>query len=464
MIFHKSILLSAAIFSKAEYASSSSDENEMQVPSLPYLPTSPQGRRRTQASVDPSTVHSCGSCCYEIESASTYSDKLDLSFYSKVINTGGFLVASSSSASDAALYEAALTFDKLTRGRPDFDSTLVSEGVHLAVIGKDEDLTDVPEYKSYASFWNRFRALGATSQKPVTSCSEENLLCLDDDVYSGENICVHVNAHTLLGDFLPTSRNVERFGSEDLEQALIDTYEKSIIDNGLWDNTYAATNYREYFAEGLQSFFDVNAEGESDGDGIHNTINTRNELLSYDEDLYNILERGFSTEFAFECPEQQACDCSSFSCPHVEAPSVEPSPVPSTMPSDSPAPSVSPSIEPSSSPSMESSVLPTTEYFNPNGQCYIDAPNRDMPHRMPDIPNSAEDSIQFCLDHCENAGYLYAGIQWTHQCFCDDTFGSYGIAPLTDCYINCMDGSGNKCGGGWRQNIYLSSSTSPSSQ
>ena len=101
------------------------------------------------------------------------------------------------------------------------------------VIGKDQDLIEVPEYMDYGSFWNRFRALGAASRRPITSCSEENLLCLYGDVYSGENICVHVNAHTILGDFLTTPRNVERFGSEKLEQALRNAYDHSIINNGL---------------------------------------------------------------------------------------------------------------------------------------------------------------------------------------------------------------------------------------
>ena len=360
MIFHKQVLISALfIFSKAELATSqtpatksTNKQDEKQLPTFPYLPTSPHSHRNTQSSTDPNSLNSCGSCCYTIEPASAYSDKLDVSFYSKVINSGGFLIASSSSASDAALYEAALTYDKLTRGRPDLESTFVSEGAHLTVIGKDEDLTDVPEYKTYGSFWNRFRALGATSQRPVTSCSEENLLCLDGDVYSGENICVHANAHMILGDFLPTSRSVERFGSEDLEQALRNAYENSITNKELWENTYAGTNHREYFAEGLQSFFDVNAEGVSDGDGIHNTINTRSELETYDEDLYNIIERAFSTEYAFECPQQQACDCSSFECPHVEAPSSAPSFHPSSRPTLSVAPSSYPSIQPSSSPSM----------------------------------------------------------------------------------------------------------------
>ena len=328
-------------------------KDKKRVSSLPYVPTALQGQRRAQVNTnDPNAITSCGSCCYTIESASEYSDDLDQSFYTKVINTRGFLIASSDAASDTALYEAALTFDKLTRGRPDLEATLIDEGIHLTIIGKDEDLTDVPEYKDYSSFWNRFRALGATSQRPITSCSEENLLCLDGDVYAGEDICVHVHAHTLLGEFLPSSRKLERFGTLELEQAVLDAYENSVTNEGLWDNTFAATNYREYFAEGLQSFFDVNAEGESGGDGLHNEINTRSELLAYDEALYDIMQSVFSTDNQFGCPTG-SCNCDTYECPHVEAPSVAPSFLPSLSPSLSMAPSQHPSIEPSAIPTIE---------------------------------------------------------------------------------------------------------------
>ena len=47
---------------------------------------------------------------------------------------------------------------------------------------------------------------------------------------------------------------------------------------GLWDNTYAATNYIEYFGIGVQCFFNDSRQGPKGGDGIHNHIDTRVEL------------------------------------------------------------------------------------------------------------------------------------------------------------------------------------------
>jgi plastocyanin len=102
--------------------------------------------------------------------------------------------------------------------------------------------------------------------------------------------------------------------------------------------------------------------------------------------------------------------------------------------------------------------------FDPQGRCYIDSRNRDLSHRAPNIPNNAADSIQYCLDSCKERGYLYAATQYTFECFCDNEFGKYGEAPLDECNRNCRDGSGRKCGGSWRQNVYLADSTAPAAK
>ena len=48
----------------------------------------------------------------------------------------------------------------------------------------------------------------------------------------------------------------------------------------------AATNAGEYWAEGVQSWFDTNREN----DGSHNHVNTRGELKEYDPDLAKLVE------------------------------------------------------------------------------------------------------------------------------------------------------------------------------
>ena len=64
------------------------------------------------------------------------------------------------------------------------------------------------------------------------------------------------------------------------------------ISEGKYKNTYAATNIWEYWAEGVQNWFNVNAEVPVP-DGKHNQINTREELKQYDPDLYELISNYF---------------------------------------------------------------------------------------------------------------------------------------------------------------------------
>jgi alpha-glucosidase len=65
------------------------------------------------------------------------------------------------------------------------------------------------------------------------------------------------------------------------------------VAKGKYDNTYAKTNFYEYWAEGVQNWFNVNAEVPIP-DGKHNQLNTREELKKYDPDLYQVISQYFS--------------------------------------------------------------------------------------------------------------------------------------------------------------------------
>ena len=62
---------------------------------------------------------------------------------------------------------------------------------------------------------------------------------------------------------------------------------ESAANNGLWKGTYAETNRDEYWAEGVQSWFDDNREN----DALHNHVNTRAELKAYDPQLATLCEQ-----------------------------------------------------------------------------------------------------------------------------------------------------------------------------
>ena len=205
-------------------------------------------------------------------------------FYVKAIVVEGFPVVSSAEVSDIALKEAAYLVDKMLTGRGDIRQALIKNRIKFAVIATGEFTTDIPEYRSLkpADYWDRrARGLGATKYRPTVSCGEENLLCAKGDPYRTENILIHEFAHTMHQLGL-------NYIDKSFEERLKKLY-KSAIEKGLWKDTYAGSNFVEYWAEGVQSWFDTNTQNNP----VHNHINNRKELIEYDGELAKLIGEVF---------------------------------------------------------------------------------------------------------------------------------------------------------------------------
>jgi alpha-glucosidase len=206
--------------------------------------------------------------------------KLD-PFYQKHTSAGGLPVLSSARVSDAGLIEAAYLINQMLAEREDILKALIKARARFVVMAPTEMTTDVPEQRNMTpkDYWDkRARGLGGR----ITSCGEENLLNLRGDRYRNENILIHEFSHA-----------IHNFGLRSVDPKfdgrLRETYTRA-IDKGLWKDTYAATNHSEYWAEGVQSYFDCNAPPQR---GVHNDINTREKLEKYDPDLFALIDEVF---------------------------------------------------------------------------------------------------------------------------------------------------------------------------
>jgi hypothetical protein len=205
-------------------------------------------------------------------------------FYQKCLLVEDFPIVSSRAVSDAALQEAALIVRSMLSERPDIIKALAEANVRLAVMAVSEFTCDIPEHSDLTpkSFWNRrARGLGSTPHRPAVSCGEENLLSHPGDPYPTENILVHEFAHAIHQMGLP---KIDPTFDERLKSA----YQEALA-AGKWQGTYAAENHFEYWAEGVQSWFDTNREN----DAIHNHVNTRPELKEYDPALAALCQEIF---------------------------------------------------------------------------------------------------------------------------------------------------------------------------
>jgi len=208
--------------------------------------------------------------------------KLD-PFYQKQVDAD-LLVVGSKLLTNNALAEAAWIVERMIGKRPDIIKAMRDNKVRVAVMAAAELTTDVPEHSKLKpkKYWDRrARGLGATLANPVVSCGEENLLGYSGDPYPGENIFVHEFAHATHGTGLVKT-------DPTFDKRLRTAYQAA-LDRGLWKNTYAATNHSEYWAEGVQSWFDDNAPPNPQ----HNEIRTRAKLKEYDTELAKLCQEVF---------------------------------------------------------------------------------------------------------------------------------------------------------------------------
>ncbi len=200
---------------------------------------------------------------------------LDTTFYKKHLDYQGFSILSSARVSDEALLEARYLIDQLLHDREDILKAMIKRNCRFMVMAPTEMTTDVPEQRHMKNDpktdWDR-RARGLGGR--LSSCGEENLLNLQGDRYNRENILIHEFNHAIHQQGL---REVDPTFNDRLKE----TYQAA-IDKGFWKNTYLTTNPTEYWAEGVQAYFDCMRPQYG--------ANTREKLEQYDPGLFKLVD------------------------------------------------------------------------------------------------------------------------------------------------------------------------------
>ena len=205
-------------------------------------------------------------------------------FYQKYTSVDGYPIIASGKVDAYALKEAAYLVRMMLAHRPDLRKAMVKNGSRLIIIAHSEFTTDIPEYSHMTpkDFWDaRARGLGGNHDDPVCSCGEENLLAYKGDPYEKENILIHEFAHNI---HLLGLVSVDPTFDERLKRC----YDQA-MKAGLWKGKYASVNKNEYWAEGVQSWFNNNRPPDHD----HNHVDTRKELREYDPGLAELCHEVF---------------------------------------------------------------------------------------------------------------------------------------------------------------------------
>ena len=198
----------------------------------------------------------------------------DLSpFYQQWIGVDGLPILASTQVSPYAVKEVAWLIYNISRHRPDVIEVMVGNKVRFSIIGHTERTTDIPEHSILTGPFVDLQRGGRYCPICKTmSTTEENVL--DEQVHS---VTIHEFAHAFheagLNMIDPT-----------FDDRLRRTYTAAMA-RGLWQNTYASTNFSEYWAEGVATWFDANSRFPS--------VTTRAALKTYDPGLALLLTETF---------------------------------------------------------------------------------------------------------------------------------------------------------------------------
>lgn len=221
---------------------------------------------------------------YSIPASEAAMFNIDLNYYKKYVMLGSTVEASipifsGPGVSNEALEMAKTTCSVLTNTLPkSVLAMLRQQRIHVVIFGNTEYPDVLP---SWNPAWDAKRYPGGYGPNaPGANCGihEGDILNNAFDRYPTENIVVHEFSHAIM-DF-GLSKMYPDFRTR------LEIIWNNAKTKNLWTNTYGITNISEYWAEGVQSYFNLNATGPINGDGVHNHVSTRSKLKDYDPEFY----------------------------------------------------------------------------------------------------------------------------------------------------------------------------------
>ncbi len=226
-------------------------------------------------------------------------------YYTKFTYAREFPVLGSKNVSDAALLKANDTIRKMVAYRHDILKALIADGVRLVVLGRDESLSDLPEFaesKNTAAF-DSVRYLDYTPSLKLMVVPEENVLGLEDDRFAGKCMVVNEFARALyrVTGLRPVDPNFEKRRPKqqyelrvkrldvEFDHTLQRIHEES-KSKGLWKGVPAARDRDAYWVAGVEAYFDAAGAAGPAPQGADRPITTREALKAYDPALYALVD------------------------------------------------------------------------------------------------------------------------------------------------------------------------------
>jgi hypothetical protein len=225
-------------------------------------------------------------------------------YYTKFTYAREFPVLGSGHVSDEALLKANDTIRKLFAYRHDILKALIADGARLVVLGCHEKLSDLPEFKGSngRAGFDQVRYLDYTPGLKLMVVPEENVLGRAGEPFGGRDMVVSVFARALhqVAGLRPADPDFDRRrGKQQYELRVkrldvefdhrLEKLFGEAVGKGMWKGTAAARNCVEYWAAGVEAYFDAAGAGQPPQDADR-PITTREALKAYDPDLYALVD------------------------------------------------------------------------------------------------------------------------------------------------------------------------------
>jgi hypothetical protein len=223
-------------------------------------------------------------------------------YYTKFTFAREFTVLGSKHVSDAALLKANDTIRKMFAYRHDILKAMIADGARLVVLGRHEKLSDLPEFDDVTKAgFDEVRYLDYTPALKLMVACEENVLGLPDEPFAGKNMVVSVFAKGFyrVTGLRPVLDTFGKFGKQQYELRVkrldiefdrrLQKIHDEARDKELWKGTPAARDRVDYWAAGVEAYFDAAGTGQAPH-GADRPIATREALRAYDPALYALVD------------------------------------------------------------------------------------------------------------------------------------------------------------------------------
>ncbi len=213
-------------------------------------------------------------------------------YYRKYIDANGMPIVASRFVSDSALVQAKEIVIAMLVKCPEAQEHMLKAHFRIGIIGYRENVTDMPECRVMPIIWPgtdwdaRGRGYGATEYIPLMSCGEENIVKIPNynERYPTESIMVHEFAHNV--EFGLRKYHTEFCNA--LDAAFANAEATNLWVDASGNKTYSRDNVSEYFAEGVQAWFNT-CRMVVAINGKNTKLKYREQLKEYDPMLYEAI-------------------------------------------------------------------------------------------------------------------------------------------------------------------------------